>query len=702
MPNKKYTTQITLQNDSVTIVGSTTGSYSPEDDVIYMKKGSISWQDFGQQNTPAEKDETLILIHERQHQINRHKSAYQHDVSLNEAYNRNVHDEITALIAETLEIRRQYQAAQTPEEREAFFAKYANDTDHQQYITALKSGKINPNSTSSKEFQTEMAFIKDAATRYRADPNDDAYREQWTSVAMQHLAENGSRAQSNPQGLAEDVKKMYIIGGFDFNTVGNQKLMLLENQSIIAADNMLAQNADPQKLLRFMQESEGPYAIAEMLDITGLSKEQAEKVMLTAIVTQNNAMGIAEQLCLGETPSMNFDNGEYNSMAAYLRNQIAPYMDLKEDIWEKNNMLTPEGNEEKFNQLMKQAQTVTLDPQAWYDLMGSLLRKDVVNIDEIKARIAQYQGKTININDVVSNMDEFALPFDKVSLAATLEKKAKKEAEDAAVWEEYYKNNPEKKQRRTSDPYQVEITDLEQDLLKDELAARKEEERKVEPLYPSRKPKTYAPLGDGMMVEIKTPEYKNAELSHLSAPDGSTKDVALLDGQKHGAEITRDANGNITEIKVYDHGKEVDLTANKLEYQITEQNGATHEYITLNGEIFGMETITDKNGKTKAAFYEQGGLLMAGAAASKIEKSEGTFIPETTDRAALKDELQTQTAALPATPVSRSQQMRFDFKLENWNSAGMESPTDLFGRKQENASKEPALFPLLNKNNNTR
>lgn len=602
MTDNKYTKKITVQNDSVLIVGPSSGYYSHEDDAIHIARGDMSYSDFGTINPLPQKDETLILIHERQHQINAHKGAYDHNMSLNEAYNRNVHDEITALIAETLEIRRQYQAAKTPEERETILAKFEKDESHKEYIAAIRSGKINPNSTSSKDFREEMTFIKDAATRYRADPNDDGYRAQWTNIAIQHLAENGNSAQPNPEGFAADVRKMYVIGGFDFNTVGNQDLMLIQNPNIIAADNMLAQNADPQKLTHFMQNSDGPYALAETLDITGLSKEQAEKVILTAIITQNNALGIAEQLCLGNPPKMNFNNGEYDSMARYLREQIAPYMDLKENIWENNNMLTPEGNEEKFNQLMQQAQTIKLDPQAWYNLMGSMLRTDTNNIEEIKARIAQYQGKTVNINDVVANMDEFALPFDNVSLAETLDTLAVREQEDAAFRENYQRNHPEEFTPRTSDPYEVEITDLEQNLLGDELQTRKEEEQKVEPLFTTPiKPNT--PYQDGKS-EIKNPEYTNAELSHLIAPDGSTKDVALLDGKKHGAEITRDAEGNITNFKLYDHGKEIDLSTNTCDYHCDEKDGTKHEYIELNGEKFGAEIITDKNGKTLVAFYE--------------------------------------------------------------------------------------------------
>lgn len=686
MPNKKYTTKITVQNDSVALVGRTSAYYSPSDNAIYMRKGDVSWKDFGIDD-PVTFTDDLTLIHERQHQINTQKGAYAHTVGLNEAYNRNVHDEITALIAEKLEIRRQYKACKTEKDKAAFFARFAKDEANAEYINALKSGKINPNSTSSKDFTAEMAFIKDSSTRYRADPNDSGYAKQWTSVAMQNLAENGSNARPNPQGLEEDIRKMYQIGGFDFNKVGTNKAILLKTSTITAADNMVAQNADPEKILRFMQSgmseaASRPYDIAEKLDVTGLSKAQAEKVIQTAIVTQYNAGIIAEQLCLGEKPEMNFDNDRYSRMAEYLRKEIAPYMEVKADIWEKNNMLTKEGDEAKFQQLMQQAQTVTLDPKSWFDEMGSMLRRDVYDINEVKARIAEYQGKTININDVVTNMHEFALPFDEVSLKETLEDIAKKEAEDKAYWEDYYKKHPEEKEKRLSDPYEVSVMDLNSDMLKDELNKRKEEERKVEPLYASPQIKSYTPFGDGLMMEIKNPEYQTAELSHLTAADGSTKDVTLINGQKHGAEITRDANGNITELKVYDHGKEIDLTKNRIDLKTATENGIKSEYIELNGEKFGAEILTDTNGKSKAAFYEQGGLMMTGSTNAQITKTEGEFRPAAD---MLKNELRAQQGELPEQPASRAQEMRFDFKL----NAAHHLP-ELFGRKPENT---PAKVP---------
>ena len=77
--------------------------------------------------------------------------------------------------------------------------------------------------------------------------------------------------------LKKEIQDIYQIGGIDFTKYGNHKDMILENQSIKAAENLLHQGASPQKIIAFMNEGEGPFKLAESLDVSGLSKEQAEK-----------------------------------------------------------------------------------------------------------------------------------------------------------------------------------------------------------------------------------------------------------------------------------------------------------------------------------------------------------------------------------------------------------------------------------------
>ena len=671
----KYKTTITLTNDSTTMVGSESAAYNQSDDRIYIHKGDITWDDFGFKNTPTEKDPTLTIVHERQHQINAHKGVGQANMSLEENYQRDVHNEITALIAEKLEIRRQYKACKNDAERQAFFQKFAKDADNAAYIQAIKSGRIDPNSTQKQDFLKEMAFIKDSSIRYRADPTDDGYKKNWTEHAYIFLMQRGDAVKPNPEALKKEVQAMYNIGGFDFNTVGNKAIHVIENQSIFAADNMLQQGAKPEKIIRFMQQGEGEFKLAETLDVSGLNREQAEKVMQTAFVTQYLAKDIAGDIAMGQEP-----NYDYGFIASYNRNKIATYLDLKSDIWEKNGTLTEQGDEAKFNELMKKAKEIQLDPEGWLNEVQDILTlaKDpsrAAEYEALKARVKELQGKKVNFDEAVANLDEYKLPLDGTSKEEILKAMAQKEAEDAAFAKEYNEKHPEKK--RLSDPYQVSIMDLNSDILKDELKQIEEAERHVEPLYTGTKPKTYAPIGDGRMMEVPTPQYQKAEIkTTVNDETGATTEVAMIDGKKHGAEILKDKDGNIIGYKLYDHGKELDVNKHKVELtSTTDANGMTYTGIKLDGQKFGAEIVSDNNGKTKAAFYEQNGVLMEAKVTAKIEKTEEHI----NTKQQLHEDLYAQTEELPPNPKATSQELRFDMhwkRRQNNTEANLDTHKD--------------------------
>lgn len=650
----KYKTKITVRDEKVLMVGSIKASYSETDDEIRIKKGEVSAEDFGMNSDDRPKE--LDIIHERQHQINAHKGIGTATMSLEENYQRQTHNEITALIAEKLEIRRQYQAAKTPAQKEAFFKKFGNIPDHKEYIDAIKSGKVNPNSTSSKEFLKEMELIKESSIRYRADPNDDGYRKTFEKNSLAYLSTHGSNCKSNPAALKKEVEAMYNIGGFDFNTVGSNKINVLENQSMATADKLLAEGAAPQKVIHYMQTANGlKTKKADSLDISGLSREQAEKVIQTAIMTEELADYVAQDMAMGDKP-----NYRYKYIAGNIKNQTAAYLDVKADIWEKNNTLSEQGDEEKFNRLMEEAKKITLEPQnleGWIKHHIPPFTEE--QIKEIEKRQKELNGKQVNFDEIVPDADELVLPLDGTSREAVLEEMARKEAEDAAFWEEYNKTHPEEKPE-FSDPYQVEVTDLESSMLKDELDKRKEEESKVEQLFTSPTPRNFIPEETPLQPEKNT--YSEITLEHMTGKDGTTKEVSIIDGKKHGAEITRDKNGNVTDIKLYDHGKEIDMEGHTVEFKSDTKDGMDYEYLLLDGEMFGTQKVTDSNGKTKAAFYDQGGWMINAESNATVTKTEKELPAE---RETLKNEIAAQHGEpIEATPSDKAKQMRFSMRVD--------------------------------------
>lgn len=720
--DKKYTTNVTLQNDSVIAMNGQGGSYNPEKDVIYIRKGDIDLKDFSK-HAPDPHDNTLVIIHERQHQLNAKRGVDTAITNLTENYDRMCHNEVTALIAEKLEIRRQYKACKTDEEREACLKKFATQPDHVDYIQAIRSGRINPNSESSKDFNEEMAFIKNSAISYRADPNDDSYRSAWTKNSIVYLAQNGTKIKSNPEGLEQSVRLMYEnIGGIDFNKIGRKDLHIIENQSIRAADKMLEQGAEPKKLIRFMQLGEGDFKLAESLDVTGLNQEQAEKVLQTAIMTQSLAENVAIDLVTGEAPSY-----DYNYVAREAREKTAIYLDLKSDIWQKNNTLTAEGDEQKFNELMKKAKDFKLNTSNFYNDLGTRISSDQYDADELKKRAKEMNGQAINFDEIVKDQDGYKLPLTDTSKEEIIAQMDAKDEEDKKFWEEYYKKNPPEKPR-ISDPYEMEIMDLNSDVLKDELAQREEAERKAEeerkrkeeeerkkkeeeerlkkemeqqfqpdaPAHdlaenssspdapsapdnsitirpaPYAKTKMTAPVAvysdDGKHIVVNTPQYDNAEVKTTVGKDGEKSVSTLIDGQKHGVEYTKDKDGNIIGLNAYDHGKLLDLSQSNLEFKSETRNGMTLEYTLLNGFVFGSEIMTDDKGNMTVAFYDASGKRIEEKATTQITQTteDLSLVANNTDtsRESLHDDLKSQQGNAPLNPTAQAQNIRFGWHWE--------------------------------------
>ena len=247
----------------------------------------------------------------------------------------------------------------------------------------LQSGKINPNSKSSEDFAEEMAFIKNSSTDWWVKHDALEYQKNQNGQIMDFLREYGENAVSNPQGLADNLKKMYHIGGIDFTRYGQDNSRLpVENQTLAALETMRAEGADAQKLQAFNNMGEGPYKLAESLDVSGLSYDQAAQVIQTAIINEHLAAEIAGSMALGEKPSFDF-----RYVASSLRNQTAVYLDMKADVWEKNGILNEQGDEEKFARLMQQAKTVKLDPDKWLEEVRDILTiaKDPNRADEFAA-----------------------------------------------------------------------------------------------------------------------------------------------------------------------------------------------------------------------------------------------------------------------------------------------------------------------------
>lgn len=161
----------------------------------------------------------------------------------------------------------------------------------------------------------------------------------------------------------------------------------------------------------------------------------------------------------------------------------------------------------------------------------------------------------------------------------------------------------------------------------------KMETSEAEPLFAPYQRKVQHRINEDRYFEFDVPmaQYGSAELKTVVNADGTSVESAKLDGQKHGAEIERDKNGNITSFKVYDHGTELDLAKYGDRISLSEEvkDGIRRTSVTLDGKPFGTEILTElESGKTKAAFYDSDGKPIDASAGAKIAQVKETHTEE--------------------------------------------------------------------------
>ena len=120
--------------------------------------------------------------------------------------------------------------------------------------------------------------------------------------------------------------------------------------------------------------------------------------------------------------------------------------------------------------------------------------------------------------------------------------------------------------------------------------------------------KSVAPLYDnsGMVGDLKN--YKNAEFNVEYNQCEDTRTLsAKVDGELHGAVICLSANNEVLDVKLYNHGEEVNFEDKAVDiYNCADPAFGRYCAVEVDGEKFGWELTGDVNGCTKVAFYDEG------------------------------------------------------------------------------------------------
>lgn len=149
------------------------------------------------------------LIHEQKHRDNYIQGMHKYVVSPEQAYKRNMHDEISANIAELVALRDEY--IQTGD-----IAVFDKKPKFAFYKEAIEKGEINPNSEYVEDFQKDMSLIVNGTQKMWMEQHADGY----VDACLYRMTSEGDYEKKEAEHWDENYQKSlkiaYTIGGVDF------------------------------------------------------------------------------------------------------------------------------------------------------------------------------------------------------------------------------------------------------------------------------------------------------------------------------------------------------------------------------------------------------------------------------------------------------------------------------------------------------
>ncbi|MBQ8785579.1 MAG: hypothetical protein IJZ59_06020 [Alphaproteobacteria bacterium] len=162
----------------------------------------------GKDYTIPEDDIATIVIHEQKHRDNKKNGLYSRPVNPDQSYKLDMHDEISANMAELIYLRDKYIKTG---DISVFDVSYRFDF----YKEAIKKGEINPNSPYREDFDKDMALIVNGTTEMWEENFKSRYSTQNSTNAIASDL-SGRYAKWHDENYQESLKIAYTIGGVDF------------------------------------------------------------------------------------------------------------------------------------------------------------------------------------------------------------------------------------------------------------------------------------------------------------------------------------------------------------------------------------------------------------------------------------------------------------------------------------------------------
>lgn len=568
----------------------------------------------------SEDDIRIQVSHEAKHAANARLGIP--DVSADQFYKLQMLDETSAHIVSVLCWREEYLKAKDKKKfiEDEMKAPLSNRRCPLEYVEAIAEGKFNPESNDPKEFDREMTLIAQSEFENMSS-SFSGYANQFTSLTRGYMNIPGKEFTPDDAEFEKYAGHYMTISGIDFRNYLKPEYLEqiyvpdnIKNSSRSMADNG---NADEGQLI----------ADGGMIYDGTVSLEQYHKLLQHKMIANSLLCNYKSSETRAEIANGNSRDEEVTATYKTFK-KLSSYRALdgsnRMELFVNDNMAlalsradgnVPD-NDAEFEKKLREIYTI---PGTNADLRDHI---SGFNADDIPL------AENEDVKEFLKNPEKYKAehPY-KRSYQGVLEHN-----EGDTQWAE---NSEDQK---VSDIKSMEIFDSEGDFLKAEREKRElaqelerlkklEEKKKVQPLTTAPKPLMYR-LTDGMKAYFNPgsqQQFGNAELKSVINEDGSSIDAAYLDGQKHGAEITRDKNGNITGIKLYDHGKEMNIDGHQLdvrdETQTIDGKEVKATQVMLDNKPFGAVVAKDNDGNIKADFYDRNGKLISGKDGADITSS---------------------------------------------------------------------------------
>ncbi len=603
-------TTIEFQADTLSRYSSTNAYYDPQ-------SGRVVRNVYSNQDSESKIKENIS--HEAKHAANARLGIP--DLSAEQFYKLRVLDEVSAWTVSVLCWREEYLAAENKEKflEEAGKSSFWNSaTVPYDYLEAIRQGKVNPESKDPKEFDKEMELLVGEQFRNMAAQNS-GYVKDFEAATRLFMNTSDRKFQQDDAEFERFSQHYMTIGGLDFRKylTNDWQDRIYVPERIGNAGASLAQDGNADN--------------AQMLAVDGLvydgtvSLEQYHNLLQHKKIAENVFHNLDDKMkkdlqsggwMYDEQISQSYDLfsklGTYRGMSG--NNEMESFLDVNMALALNSGDGKVGENQAEYLKKLKEIYTVPgtdIDLTAHIDGFdpNNVPVKECPAIDEFRRNPDQYR------------QDHPYQPM----LSSALEYN-----QGDAKWQEHSEEN------RVSDVLKMDVLDSGSDFLKAERENRainqelerikkQEEAEKVEPLTVKPQTRIYGML-DGVKFYLNRPTvFQKAELKSYVNEQGEKIEVTMIDGKKHGAAFLRDENGNIKDVKLYDQGKEIDLSQHTINIKDGKyiENGkeVSRTEVTLDGKPFGA-VVEKSSAGTKADFYDSKGVRMEGAPNAKMTQTE--------------------------------------------------------------------------------